>query len=160
LSSTEGWYRLAVADTRTLLLPAAVLTDLAAIRDLVRDAAVAAGLEAEEVDDLVQAVDESSTNVLVHGYGNRPGRLDVAVRTEGVTVTVRLEDDAAPFDPATVARDAPEAPWTRRRPGGWGIPLTRGCVDEIYHRSREDGDGNVLTLVKRGSGREAHSAWK
>ena len=139
-------------------LPAAVLTDLVRVRTLVRDCAAEAGFSAVEADDLVQAVDESATNVLVHGYRKRPGRLTVTVESAGAELTVRLEDDAAPFDPRDWERPDADAPWTRRRPGGWGIPLTRGCVDEIYHRERVDGDGNVLTLVKRASERERHPA--
>ena len=147
-----------MAEPRSLHLPAAVLTDLVDIRSLVRDCATAAGFNDVEVDDLVQAVDESATNVLVHGYRKRPGRLSVTVRSAGAELTVRLEDDATPFDPRGWARPDADASWTQRRPGGWGIPLTRGCVDEIYHHERERGDGNVLTLVKRGSGRERHPA--
>jgi serine/threonine-protein kinase RsbW len=148
----------AVAERRSLHLPAAVLTDLTDIRTLVRECATGAGFSAVEIDDLVQAVDESATNVLVHGYRKRPGRLTVTVESAGAELTVLLEDDAAPFDPRDWERPDADASWTQRRPGGWGIPLTRGCVDEIYHREREHGDGNVLTLVKRGSGREMHSA--
>jgi len=152
-----------VAAPRSVHLPAAVVTDLAAVRELVRERAAAAGFAPVEVDDLVQAVDESATNVLVHGYRKQPGLLTVSVATATdeagtPTLTVRIEDDAPAFDPRGWERPDADAPWPRRRPGGFGIPLTRGCVDEIYHRERDGGHGNVLTLVKRGSGRERESA--
>ena len=134
-----------------------MLTDLVTIRALVRDCADGAGWAPDEIDDLVQAVDESATNVLVHGYGKQPGPLTVSVDGDGGRVTVRLEDEAPCFDPRRWERPDADAPWTRRRPGGFGIPLTRGCVDEIYHRERNGGPGNVLILVKRGSGRDRES---
>ena len=146
-----------MAESNALHLPAAVLTDLVTIRAFVRDRADGAGWPTDEVDDLVQAVDESATNVLVHGYGKRPGPLTVSVDGDAGRLTVRLEDEAPDFDPGTWERPDADAPWTRRRPGGFGIPLTRGCVDEIYHRGRNGGHGNVLTLVKRGSGRDRES---
>lgn len=140
----------AVAELR---FDAAVATDLATIRAFVRQRAAAAGLAGAALDDLVQAVDEMATNVLVHGYGARSGPLRVTVEAGDDEVTVRLLDRAPAFDPSRWQRPDDDADWVRRRPGGFGIALTHACVDAIYHRAPADGpsaDGNELTLVKRG----------
>jgi anti-sigma regulatory factor (Ser/Thr protein kinase) len=149
-----------VATAPTLHLEAARRTDLALVRAFVRGHAETTGLAPEAVDDLVQAVDEMATNVLVHGYRGRPGPLTVEVDAGTGELRVRLRDDAPPFDPRTWEPPDRVVPWGRRRPGGFGIPLSRGCVDEIDHRAAEaDGAaGNELTLVKRGTRSEREPA--
>ena len=46
---------------------------LAEVRRFVREEAEAVHATVECLDDLVQAIDEASTNVIVHGYRRRPG---------------------------------------------------------------------------------------
>jgi anti-sigma regulatory factor (Ser/Thr protein kinase) len=52
---------------------------LAAIRRFVRAAAAAEGLDRDRAEGLVQAVDESATNVIVHGYRLAHGELEMGV---------------------------------------------------------------------------------
>lgn len=134
--------------SRTLDLPAAGLSDLAAIRTFVRTAATSLGVQRQATDDLVVAVDDAAANVINHGYGGRPGPLEVEVSGDDDEVVVRLRDRAPVFDPTT--RPAPDlgAPLGRRAPGGLGIHLARTCVDRMEHR-RRPGSGNELTLVRR-----------
>lgn len=137
----------------TLHFEVAERTDLATIRGFVRAHGDGSTLSDDELDDLVQAVDEMATNVIVHGYGRSPGRLTVAVDAGPEGVTVHLRDEAPPFDPRSWARPDAGADWLHRRPGGFGIPLTQDCVDDIYHRVLDDRTGtpgNEVTLVKRG----------
>jgi serine/threonine-protein kinase RsbW len=121
---------------------------LAEVRTMVRSTALAAGADQAFVDDLVQAVDETATNAIVHGHAGRPGWVEVGVASEGDRLVVTIEDDAPPFDPTTVPVPDLGVPPERRRPGGMGVHLTRLCVDEITHRPRPGG-GNILTLVRR-----------
>ena len=48
----------------------AELNRLADIRALVREVAIEGGAPPVCLDDLVQAVDEAATNIVVHGYGD------------------------------------------------------------------------------------------
>ena len=121
---------------------------LAAVRDMVRSAALAAGADRAFVDDLVQAVDETATNAIVHGHAGRPGWIEVAVGVDGDRLVVTIEDDAPAFDPTTLPEPDLSVPPERRRPGGMGVHLARLCVDEVTHRLRPGG-GNILTLVRR-----------
>ncbi len=114
---------------------------------MIRSAATAAGADRSFVADLVQAVDETATNAIVHGHAGRVGWVEVRVAREGDRLVVTLEDDAPPFDPTTVPEPDLSVPPDRRRPGGMGVHLARLCVDEISHRPRPGG-GNILTLVR------------
>jgi anti-sigma regulatory factor (Ser/Thr protein kinase) len=138
----------APADTmRTLWIPSD-LNRLADVRDMVRSAASAAGADRAFVDDLVQAVDETATNAIVHGHAGRPGWVEVSVISEGDRLVVTIEDDAPLFDPTTVPEPDLRVPPERRRPGGMGVHLARLCVDTMTHQPRPGG-GNRLTLVRR-----------
>jgi serine/threonine-protein kinase RsbW len=121
---------------------------LAALRAMVRSAAIEAGADPADVGDLVQSVDETATNAIVHGHAGRPGWIEVTVAVEGDRMVVTIEDDAPPFDPTTVPAPDLSVPPERRRPGGMGVHLARTCVEEMTHRTRPGG-GNILTLVSR-----------
>jgi len=150
-----------VVEPSTLHLDAAAPADLARVRAFVRRHAERAGLRGDALDDLVQAVDEMATNVLVHGYHKEPGPLTVVVEVGPGQLVVRIRDQAPLFDPGEWERPDGAADWLHRRPGGFGIPLARGCVDDIYHRPRTDhaaAGGNELTLLKRTTGMDADPA--
>jgi serine/threonine-protein kinase RsbW len=113
---------------------------------MVRSAAIEAGATRAYVADLIQAVDETVTNVIVHGHAGRPGWIEVSVAVEDDRLVVTIEDDATPFDPTEVPEPDLSVPPERRSPGGMGVHLARLCVDEMTHRTRPGG-GNILTLV-------------
>jgi anti-sigma regulatory factor (Ser/Thr protein kinase) len=121
------------------------LDGLSEVRAFVRSAVGALGGSEDCIVDLVQAVDEATTNIVRHGYRTGPGpiEVDVAPSDEGVRVTIR--DRAQRFDPGSVPE--PEPATTRIRPGGMGIHLIRAATDAMRHADRPGG-GNVLTLVR------------
>lgn len=147
---------LRIGDARALSIPEARVSDLAAVRTFVLEQARGSELDEEQVEDLIQAVDEMATNVLVHGYRRRPGPLEVEVEVElddAGGVVVRIRDEAPAFDPRGHPTPDLDRPLAARPPGGFGIHLTRGGVDGMHHRARDDRPvGNELTLVKRGRG--------
>jgi anti-sigma regulatory factor (Ser/Thr protein kinase) len=105
---------------------------------------------AESVPDLVIAVDESATNIIRHGYGGRPGRIEIELERRDDAIVITLRDDAPPFDPTGRPGIDRDTPLARRAPGGFGIGLTRASVDRVTHRVIDAGGptGNELTLVK------------
>lgn len=131
---------------RTLRIPAD-LGRLEQVRELVRASAAEAGAGDACAADMVQAVDEATTNSIVHGHAGRPGWVEVGVSTRGDRFVVTIEDDAPPFDPTTVPPPDLSVHPGRRQPGGMGVLLTRLCVDEMTYRPRPGG-GNILTLVR------------
>ncbi|MFN8621153.1 MAG: ATP-binding protein [Chloroflexota bacterium] len=133
--------------SESLSLPEARQEDLRAIRAFVASSARALGADDQVVDDLVQAVDESATNVLRHGYQGMPGRIEIGVRREGPDLVVEIRDEAPVFDPTRFAVGDLERPLADRPPGGFGIHLTRVCVDRVTHSTRTPA-GNELVLVR------------
>jgi serine/threonine-protein kinase RsbW len=133
---------------RTLLVSAGV-ADLAEVRRFVREAVAAFGGSLRVADDLVQAVDEATCNVLLHGYGGEPGEVEIEASLLDRRIEIRLLDRGAPFDPTAVpAADTTRPPVATRRGGmGMGIHLLRTMTDEVRHHVRPDG-GNELTLVR------------
>ena len=135
-------------DPSTLRVPAD-LTRLAEVRAFVRAGVLGLGADDEAVADLVQAVDEWVTNVVVHGYREGHGPLEVDLDRDGPAIVVRIRDRGPAFDPRDAPPFDPSLPLERRRPGGMGIHLMRESTDSIEHRLRPGG-GNELILRRVG----------
>jgi serine/threonine-protein kinase RsbW len=136
-----------LATRRTLRIPAE-LERIADVRTLVRDVAGACNAPQPCMDDLVQAVDEAATNVILHGYRGQPGWLDVAAERVGDTIVITIEDEAPLMDPTLVPEPDLSIPPDRRKPGGMGIHLMRMATDRLEHAQRPGG-GNILTMARR-----------
>jgi serine/threonine-protein kinase RsbW len=124
------------------------LGNLEAVRRFVSENA--AGLRQDEagLQALIQAVDESVTNIIVHGYRGQPGSIEITLEETGECLVIRLRDQAAPFDPTAAPSPDVTSPLEQRPLGGLGIHLTRHMVDELAYCPGPEG-GNELTLVKR-----------
>jgi anti-sigma regulatory factor (Ser/Thr protein kinase) len=122
---------------------------LAEVRAFVRDAVGTFGGSDRVASDLVQAVDEATCNVMLHGYGGKPGAIEIEAALRDRKIEIRLLDRAAPFDPTAAPAKDISAPPVAKRPGGMGvgIHLLRTMTDEVRHHVRPDG-GNELTLVR------------
>lgn len=134
--------------TRRRLRISADLDRLAEVRSLVREVADACGAPVVCIDDLVQAVDEAATNVIVHGYRGRPGWLEVTAELVGDRIVITLEDEAPTVDPTLIPEPDLTVPPEHRRPGGMGVHLMRLATDELRHDPRPGG-GNILTMARR-----------
>jgi anti-sigma regulatory factor (Ser/Thr protein kinase) len=100
------------------------------------------------IADLHLAVDEAVTNIIMHGYTGRPGRIRVSMVRNDAEVVVRLGDDAPLYDPSI--RQSPElhsSPLDRTTAGGFGVELIRRMVDELHYQVADQ--CNQLTLVKK-----------
>ena len=135
-------------DTRRSLRIPAELGRVEDVRALVRDVAGACQAPQPCMDDLVQAVDEAATNVIVHGYRGAPGWLDVSAERVDDTIVITLEDEAPLMDPTLVPEPDLALPPEHRKPGGMGIHLMRMATDRLEHAPRPGG-GNILTMARR-----------
>jgi len=136
-----------VVDVRRRLAIRAELERLAEIRAVVRDIASACEAPAECIDDLVQAVDEATTNIIVHGYRGAPGIIEMTAELVADDIVITLVDTAPTFDPTSVPAPDLTVPPARRRPGGMRIHLMHLAIDSLVHRPRPGG-GNILTLTR------------
>jgi anti-sigma regulatory factor (Ser/Thr protein kinase) len=127
---------------------AADVEQLARIRAFVEQQARALDVDASVIYDLVLAVNEMATNIVVHGYRGRPGTIDIELRQAADAIEIRLRDNAPPFDPTSAPAPDLTLPLHQRPFGGMGIHVTRQMVDTLDYRVAPGGQ-NELTLVKR-----------
>jgi serine/threonine-protein kinase RsbW len=137
-----------MADRQATLHISAELHNLAAIRCFVEDNAIAFNADQTAADELVCAVDECATNIIVHGYRGQPGTIEIEMKRDDAALIVYLRDHAPLFDPT--GRPSPDLsqPLEGRPPGGFGIYLTRQSVDNMLYRVMAKG-GNELILIKQ-----------
>lgn len=141
------------SDGAMLRIPADV-NELVRVRQFVRDYARGTGADPRTTSDLVQAVDESVCNSIVHGYKGGPGAVEVEVARNGSSIVVHLRDEAPPFDPTTIPPPDVTKPLEEQRMGGLGVLLARELTDSVTYRHTSR--GNELTLTKRiGGGTDA-----
>lgn len=127
----------------------AKLENLANIRDFIREQAVALAVDQGTTEEMILAVDEAATNVIVHGYKDEEGIIEIEVRREGDAFIVQLRDETTPFDPTTFPPPDLTLPPEERILEGLGVYLMRRRTDDIAHRITLK-SGNELTLIKRG----------
>jgi len=124
------------------------LRNLTEIRQFVESSATALAVEPAAIPDLVLAVDEAATNIIVHGYRDQGGEIEIEIDRKRDTLYICLRDQAAPFDPTQAPAPNLELPLEERLPGGLGIYLIRRIMDRVTHRLRPGG-GNELILAKK-----------
>jgi anti-sigma regulatory factor (Ser/Thr protein kinase) len=133
------------------------LASLGAIREWVSRAAAEAGVQDAAIYDLCLAVDEMTTNTITHGYKKDGGELRLDAGVEPGRFTIRMEDDAPPFDPTHFAgptKEVLESGLHQRAPGGLGIMLARRGVDELRYLRTERGNAYFFVLrLQRGAAR-------
>ena len=133
--------------TRLAITIPAESSHLARVRDFVRSVSGEFGASPAVTADLVQAVDEAVSNVIVHGYAGASGEVEIEAGAADGKIEIRVLDRSRPFDPTAAPAPDVSSPPRHRKPGGMGIHLVRAGTDEVHHRSRDDG-GNELRLVR------------
>jgi len=124
------------------------LNNLETICDFVTHCATEAGLSESEVYAVELAVDEASTNIIEHGYGEEcPSRIDITCEKVKDGIKVVIYDDAEPFDPTSIPDPEINVSLENVKPRGLGIYLMRKMMDEVHYESTPD-RGNTLTLIK------------
>lgn len=124
------------------------LQNLEEICDYVSHCASEAGLNETEAYAVQLAVDEATTNIMEHGYGQEcPERIDITCEVQEDGLKVVIYDDAEPFDPTSVPEPDMNVPLEDMKPRGLGIYLIRKMMDEVHYKSTPD-KGNTLTMIK------------
>jgi serine/threonine-protein kinase RsbW len=136
-------------DPNPTLRVAAELQNLGVIRRFVQKTAAALGADRDMIADVNLATDEAATNVIVHGYQEQPGIIEIELSRRGDTLLIFMRDQSAPFDPTSVPPPDVTQPLGERPVGGMGIHLMRQLMDEVTHRITPQG-GNELIMAKKG----------
>jgi serine/threonine-protein kinase RsbW len=127
------------------------VSDLQAIRQFVKQKALALGLDADDIYDLALAVTEAVTNIILHGYSESPGPITLTIESREQAVVVQIQDRAAHFDPLRISKPDLTTPLEQRGLGGLGIYLMQNGVDQVKYEAIPQG-GNLLTLFKKNQG--------
>ena len=122
---------------------------LATIRAFVERHARELGGDPFDVYDLILAVNEMATNIVVHGYRGQAGAIEIELWAFGDGIEVRLRDRAPLFDPTRAPEPDLSLPLHKRPLGGMGIHVTRELMDSLSYRVTPEGE-NELTLTKQG----------
>ncbi len=115
------------------------------LRCVLRDVADIVGLNEEDTDAVVLAVNEACMNIIQHAYAMRPdGQIELSVFQEPDALVFRFRDYAERVDPDKVkSRDLNDV-----RPGGLGVHLINSLMDEsCFMESPADG-GNLFEMKK------------
>jgi len=128
--------------------PLVKLDDLVTIRLLIEETTIDFGADADAVGELVLAVNEAVTNIIVHGYKERPGSVRIELERRDEDIVIRLTDQAPPFDPTKMPAVDISIPLDQREYGGMGVHMMREFTDELHYRAAPTGE-NELTFVKR-----------
>ncbi len=140
----------------TLRYSTATVRDLNDMRDFLEGAILTLGGDEDSAGDLVLAVNEAVTNVLLHGYDEQPGAVCLCVEADGQDLLVHLSDDAPLFDPTTVPTPDVNLPLEDRPLGGLGVHMMRQLSDELIYQATDAGK-NELTFIKRGVLADSHT---
>ncbi len=127
-----------------------VLEEVARVCAFVVEAAEAAGLDERAVYHCQMAVDEWCTNVIEHGFTqrpDRPGRIEVDLRIEPGQLVITITDDAPRFDPMLLTEPRTDQPIDDREPGGLGWFLIKKIMDDVQYDYLDN--RNRLQMIKR-----------
>ncbi len=128
---------------------AADLDSLKQARDFVEETTQLAGLDQDRTGELLLAVDEAVTNIIMHGCPQGGCTIELEVQGKPDACIIRIRDDANLFDPTAVQDPNLDlSPLERDAPGGFGVYLFKHLVDQTSYSTTPDGR-NELTLLKR-----------
>lgn len=131
-----------------LALPQATVDDLARIADFISEALEECGVDARAAYQIQMAVDEAASNVVLHGYGGRPGRLEIEIECSDSDIEIHILDWGKSFDPDSIPEPDVGAPLEQRPVGGLGLFFMRKFMDELeFHFDAQK--GNRLRMRRR-----------
>ena len=123
------------------------LSELDKLADEVERFGEANGFSLRTIYQIRLVLDELLTNVISYGYRDQDRHeIDVTMRLADGRLTIRLEDDASPFNPVAAGQPDLECPVEERRIGGLGIHLVKKIMDHVEYERTEG--KNLLMLVK------------
>ena len=124
------------------------LSVLSDVREFLLSFIQALKLDKSEVYDLELAIDEAVTNIILHGYQDQSGTIEVTAILDNETLEIRLRDNARQFDPTSIPRPSLDTPAEQRPSGGGvGVFLMHKGLDCISYRVTSSG-GNELSMFK------------
>ena len=129
------------------LLVSAELKNLPKIRRFIQESAGSQKIDSDTTYDIVLAVEEITSNIIVHGYNGARGNIEIETKKEDGSIIVQVTDQAKPIDPTRLPPPDTNLPLEERPVGGMGVFLTKNLMDEVTYQQSTSGE-NQLTLKK------------
>ena len=123
--------------------------NLSIIRDFISSKAANAGIQNEEIENIMLAVDEACTNIIKHAYHSDPdGKIIVKVEYNSTNFKVIIEDYGITFNPDNVPVPDLRKYHKDKKVGGLGMYLMKALMDEVKYVS-VPGKCNRVILSKK-----------
>ncbi len=110
-----------------------------------------AGLNMSEKfrNELIMALDEAVTNVVLHGYSGKDGNIKIIINRSNNVVSLELVDTGVKFNPTTYPEPNLKVPIEERKAGGMGVQLVRKFTDDMKYYYK-DGENHLILIKKTG----------
>jgi len=124
------------------------IENLKGVRDFIRVSLKNHGVTDLEVSEIVLALDEMCSNLMIHAHNCNPDELfELHIQVEkNNPVVFEIIDDGSVFDINQFAEPALGNIIHEKRKGGLGIRLVKSIMDKIEYQNR--GGKNVCRLTK------------
>lgn len=124
------------------------IENLKGIREFIRSALQPSGLNEMQISELVLAVDEASSNLMIHAHQCNPDDLfELTVEVKNDRIIFELVDEKNVFDMNAFTAPTLGELISEKRKGGLGIRLVKSIMDAIEYDHR---DGcKVCRLIKK-----------
>ncbi|MDB9312304.1 ATP-binding protein [Spirulina sp. CS-785/01] len=112
-----------------------------------------AGLDRESAYRLRLAVDEMTTNIILHGYqeAGLEGNIVLQARLNPQSLTILIEDTGRSYDPQSVHEAEAKMvnlPLEKRPMGGLGVYLALNSVDDFQYQCLRDRNRSIFTMYR------------
>ncbi|NEO28048.1 MAG: ATP-binding protein [Kamptonema sp. SIO4C4] len=112
-----------------------------------------AGLDREAAYRLRLAIDEVTTNIILHGYqaAGLAGNICLTSRLDARSLTIIIEDTGRSYNPQSVHETEAATvhlPLEKRPVGGLGVYLALHSVDHFQYHSLGDRNRSILTMYR------------
>lgn len=124
------------------------IENLKGVRDFVREALFRHGVSELEVSEIVLALDEMCSNLMIHAHHcNANDLFELHIRVvKNKPLVFELIDDGSVFDINEFSTPSLDRIVHQKRKGGLGIRLVKSIMDKVEYKTSKD--KNVCRLTK------------
>ena len=125
------------------------IENLKGVRDFIRGALKGHEVSDIEISEIVLALDEMCSNLMIHSHHCNPDDLfELHIQVEkGDPVVFEIIDDGSVFDINQFSEPSMDNLIHEKRKGGLGIRLVKSIMDSVEYG--KSGNKNICRLVKR-----------
>ena len=125
------------------------IENLKGVRDFIRQTLKQYGVSELEVSELVLAIDEMCSNLIIHAHHCNPDDLfELTIKIEkNDPVVFELVDDGTVFDINEFAEPTIDNIVHQKRKGGLGIRLVKSIMDKVEYKKSKG--KTVCQLIKK-----------